>query len=86
MATGGDPKLTNKQIQRLGVVISRDVMETFAVGYLNIDISIVKNMKREESGEAFNREVIYHWRNKNPRNETMVRMSTSSHQQGQSKQ
>ena len=67
MATGGDPPLTNRQIQRLGAAISRDDMETFAVGYLNIDNNIVKNMKKEESGEAFNRQVIYHWRNKNPK-------------------
>ena len=86
MATGGNPNLTNEQIQRLGAAISQVHMATIAVGYLNIDNSILTNMKREESGEAFNREVICHWRNKNPRNQTMVRTSTYPHQQGQSKQ
>ena len=86
MATGGDPKLTNRQIQRLGAAISQDDMETFAVGYLNIDNSNVKNMKREENREAFNREVICHWRNKNPRNQTTVTTSISLPEHGQSKQ
>ena len=72
MAEGGDVQLTNQQIQRLGAAISRDDMESIAAGYLNIDDSIVKNMNRGQSSEAFNREVIYHWRNKTPRNQVMV--------------
>ena len=82
MATGGDPPLTNRQIQRLGAAISRDDMEMISVGYLNIDNNIVKNMKREENGEAFNREVIYHWRNKNARNQTAVRIPICVWQNG----
>ena len=72
MAEGGDVPLTNRQIQQLAAAISQGDMESIALGYLNIDNSIVKNMKREETGEAFNREVIYHWRNKNPKKQTMV--------------
>ena len=71
MATGDVP-LTNRQIQRLGAAISQDDMESIATGYLNIDHSILKNMNRGQSPEAFNLEVIYHWRNKTPKNQVMV--------------
>ena len=72
MAEAEDAPLTNQQIHRLGRVISRDDMESFALGYLDIDNAIIKNMKREERGQAFNREVIYHWRNKNPKYQLTV--------------
>ena len=72
MAEGGDIPLTNRQVQRLGAAISQEDMESFAVGYLDIDNAIIKNMKRGQSAQAFNREVIYHWRNKNPKYQVTV--------------
>ena len=72
MADGVDVPLTNRQIQRLGDAISRDDMESFALGYLDIDNAIIKNMKREETAEAFNREVLFRWRNKNPKYQVTV--------------
>ena len=72
MAEGGDIPLTNPKIQRLGAAISQNDMESFALGYLDIDNAIIKNMKREETREAFNREVLFRWRNKNPKNQVVV--------------
>ena len=72
MAEGGDIPLTNRQIQQLGAAISQDDMESFALGYLDIDNAIIKNMKREQTAQAFNRELIYHWSNKNPNYQVKV--------------
>ena len=68
----GDYILTNRQIQRLGSVISQDDMETFARGYLNYNDATIKNMKKGKTPEAFNREVLDHWKNKNPKNQVTV--------------
>ena len=76
MEEGGDIPLTNRQIQRLGAAISTNDMESFALGYLNIDNAVIKNVKREETGEAFNREVLFRWRNKNPKYQVTVMYST----------
>ena len=72
MAEGGEVPLTNRQIQRLGAAISQDDMETFARGYLNFNNATLKNMKKDKTSEAFNREVIDHWKNKNPKDQVMV--------------
>ena len=75
MAAGGENQLTNNQIVRLARCISSQNMESIAVGYLDIDDPIIKNMKYEnrDNMEAFNREIIRHWMYKNPEsNQTQV--------------
>ena len=72
MAEGGDVPLTNRQIARLGAAISQDDMETFARGYLDLNDATIKNMKRGKTGEAFNREVIDRWKNKNSKYQVTV--------------
>ena len=72
MAEGGELPLINRQITRLGAAISQDNMESFARGYLDLNNATIKNMKSGMSGEAFNREVIDRWKNKNPKNQLTV--------------
>ena len=74
MATGGNPEqLTNRQIVRLAAAISADNMTSIAEGYMDISPAIVKNIRRDESNsEAFNREIIRYWMNKNPNNQVKV--------------
>ena len=76
MATGGeDPgQLTRKQIVRLAASISADNMQSIAEGYMDISPETIKNIRRDASNaEAFNRDVIRHWANKNPDNQVQVR-------------
>ena len=74
MATGGNPEqLTNRQIVRLAAAISADKMTSIAEGYMDIDNETVKNIRRNEGdSEAFNREIIRYWMNKNPDNQVEV--------------
>ena len=69
MATSGEPAghVTRKQIVRLAAAISADNMEAIAEGYMDISPETVKNIWRgnERKAEAFNREVLRHWTNKN---------------------
>ena len=60
-------RLTNRQIARLAASISSDNMESIAEGYMDIDTETVKNIRRDASNsEAFNRDIIRFWANKNP--------------------
>ena len=71
MATGGDSgQLTNRQIVRLAAAISANNMVAIAEGYLDIDDATIKNKKYEnkDDAQAFNREIIKEWRNKNSGN------------------
>ena len=74
MATGGDRgQLSPKQIVRLGAAISADNMESIAEGYMKIDPETVKNIRRDASNsEAFNRETIRYWSNKNSTDQVKV--------------
>ena len=51
-------------------------MESIAEGYLDISRVTVGNIRRENQGnpEAFNRDIIHHWANKNPENQVKVRV------------
>ena len=58
--------MTNRQIVRLAAAISSDNMESIAEGYMDISPETVKNLRRDASNsEAFNRDVIRDWVNKN---------------------
>ena len=66
MATEDKIPLTPKQIVRLASAISADNMESIAEGYLDLSPETIKNIRRDASNsEAFNRDVIRHWANKN---------------------
>ena len=71
MTEGRGTPLTNRQIQRLAASISRHDMESIAMGYLNISHEKIKSSRGEET-EAFNREMIILWTNKNPKGQVMV--------------
>ena len=60
--------LTNKQIVRLATAISANNMAAIAEGYLDINDETIKNKKYEnkDDAEAFNREILKYWVNKNP--------------------
>ena len=67
-------RLTPNQIVRLASAISADNMESMAEGYLDLNPETVKNIRRDASNsEAFNRDVIRYWANKNPDNQVQVR-------------
>ena len=60
-------RLTNRQYVQLGRAISSPDMESIALGYFNIDKAKIKSLKMEhrENTEAFNRDIIEIWANKN---------------------
>ena len=80
MATGEDSgQLTRRHIVRLASAISADSMEAIAEGYMDINRETVNNIRRDETNsEAFNREIIRYWANKNP-GRNQVNVSTYSH-------
>ena len=68
MATSGTSGcLTKQQIVRLAAAISADNMAAIAEGYMDISNETVKNLQYENKAQAqaFNREVILYWVNKN---------------------
>ena len=67
--------VTPQQIVRLAAAISADNMASIAEGYMDIDDTTIKNLQYENRGkaEAFNREMIRHWANRNPDNQVQVR-------------
>ena len=71
MAEGRGAPLTNRQIQRLAASISRHDMESIAMGYLNISHEKIKSCRGEET-EAFNREMMVLWANRNPKDQVMI--------------
>ena len=75
MATvGNSDQLTNNQIVRLAATISANNMAAIAEGYMDISSETIKNKKYEnkDDAEAFNREIIRYWMNKNPGNQVEV--------------
>ena len=69
-------QLTKSQIVRLGHAISCQNMESIALLYLDFEDETIKNIKSEnrDNAEAFNREVINRWKNKNAKNQVKVRI------------
>ena len=66
-------QLTPRQIVRLSSVVSADNMESIAEGYLNMDPETIKNIRHDASNsEAFNRNVIRYWGNRNQDNQVQV--------------
>ena len=63
-----------EQIVRLGAAIPANNMAAIAEGYMGISSVTIKNKKYEnkDDSEAFNREIIRHWANKNPENQVKV--------------
>ena len=64
----GSGQLTNRQYVQLGRAISSPDMESIALGYLNVDLMIIKSKQFEHRGnsEAFNRDILRRWANRNP--------------------
>ena len=67
-------QLTGEQVVSLAAAIPVDEMRAIAEGYMGISEATVKNLLYENIGqaEAFNREIIRIWANKNPENQTQV--------------
>ena len=72
MAQGRNVQLTNRQIQQLGAVISRNDMKAIAMGFLDIDNTTIKNKGGDTDAETFNRDIIALWAYKNPNNQVTV--------------
>ena len=68
-------QLTPKQIVRLAAAITVNNMTAIAGGYMDIDDATIKNLRYENKydAEAFNREIIKIWRNKNQDNQIKAR-------------
>ena len=67
MAAEGNLQLTDEKIAVLATAISVENMTSIAEGYMNISDETIKNLEYENRGkaQAFNREVLKLWRNKN---------------------
>ena len=67
MATEESHHLSERNIIQLAAAIAAKDMKTIAEGYLDITPETVKNRLYETPGnaEAFNREIIRYWANKN---------------------
>ena len=74
MTTEGDTgRLIPRQIVRLAHTISADNMAAIAEGYMGIDEVTIKHTERDTTNaEAFNRQIIKLWANKNPKNQAQV--------------
>ena len=77
MATNDDDRgnLTGYQYVRLGQIISCSSMESIALGYLNINIERIKQLKesRREDPQGFVRDVIEEWACRHPSDQVQVR-------------
>ena len=75
MATQENPThLTGKQVISLAASIGVDEMQVIAEIYMGFSPVVVKNLLFENNNqaEAFNREVIRIWANKNPQDQIQV--------------
>ena len=67
MTRSAEGQVTQRQIVRLAAAISADKMAAIAEGYLGISDETIKNTERDtRNSEAFNREILKYWINKNP--------------------
>ena len=66
-SSGVEKGLTPRQIVRLAAAISASKMAAIAEGYMDISDETIKNKKFEnkDDAEAFNREILKYWINKN---------------------
>ena len=66
--------LTPRQIVRLAAAISADNMATIARGYMNIPSETIENIsiKNKDDTDAFKRQILKYWRNKNPKDQVKV--------------
>ena len=68
-------ELTPQHVVRLAAAISADNMAAIAEGYMDISDETIKNIDRDtRNAEAFNREIIKYWKNKNPENQAEVKL------------
>ena len=81
MATnyGDGDNLTGPQYMRLGQVISCSSIETIALGYFDIKIDRIKQLKdsRKDDPQGFVRDVINEWACRHPDNQVQVRTVTN---------
>ena len=76
MATGTESKLlTDAYLARLATKIRSREMEKVALAYLGIDKETIKTVlySYREDSDAFNRDMLARWMNKNPENSRQVR-------------
>ena len=66
--------LTGHQLMSLGQAISCHNIETIAVGYMEMDMEKIKNLKaaRRDDSEGFVRDDIKDWACRNPDNQVQV--------------
>ena len=75
-------QLTNRHYVRLGRAIASPDTESIALGYLNFDDEIIKNLHFEHrvNAEAFNRDILKRWAYQNPGpDQVKVRNSNTVH-------
>ena len=67
-------QLMGEQVVSLAAAIPINEMRAIAEGYMGFSAESVKNLLDDNKGqaEAFNREVIRKWANKNPENQIQV--------------
>ena len=67
--------ITGPQYVRLSQVISSSNMESIALGYFDINIDRIKQLKeaRREDSQGFVRDVIQEWACRHPGNQIQVR-------------
>ena len=67
MAAGGDFTLNGEDVVKLAATIAANDMKMIAEGYMDIASETIKNIQFETGwdAEAFNREIIRLWANKN---------------------
>ena len=64
--TGGDSSLTDPQIEELSLNIVAKHMSTIAIKYLKLPYEEIENLKGKDDNIAFNRALLFLWRNMNP--------------------
>ena len=69
--------LTGSQYVRLSETISCSKTESIALGYLDINIEKIKQLKesRRDDSQGFVRDVIHEWACRNPSDQTQVRIT-----------
>ena len=71
MATGGDLRLTDSEIEGLAREMEARKLESIAIANLGIGVETVNNFKVIRQGDyvAFNRDILVLWRNMNEGND-----------------
>ena len=67
MESGGEMTLSEPVVVQLAAAISVDDMKTIALLKMDFTDTQVKHIERDtETSEAFNREILFRWKKKNP--------------------